>query len=329
MKSKRHWGGLHLRSYGWRLVILLGMIPCGATVVEAQTCPTPVGRIVAVSNPGTMSIGAFNFPLPGGVAVTIDGGLVDPFAMSQELTIPPGGFNLPGFCIPALQYTAGVVPTGCESGTALGQGTGWAASAPCPDPEVQKVGDTSAPPCATIGSGCNSSAMSAGKDDLGDIDTTRGGTFPGDAGPCTVNAPGVHVQFDIPVHARVWQDAAGCPGNGVYNPAEGDTLISEFPFILSPTTDQARAAFADKNGDGCAGFGAGPLGPVTVVGSPAAGPGCIVGQNITLVAAGLAFSGDYPMYDTLYKMTIPNTIASCGPTAGFDSCVLTTNPCDD
>jgi hypothetical protein len=336
MSPKRQLGlhrggrGFYLQRYVWRLVALFVMLLSAVTPAGAQgSCPSPVGRIGALSNPGgTMTVGSgLAFPLPSGIVTTIDGGVVDPYELSQGLTIPPGGFSVPAFCIQGLGFTAAVVATGCQSGSALGEGTGWAAGAPCPDPEVRKVGDTSAEPCSEFcwpgGSGP--------RDSLGDIDTTRGGAFPGDADLCTVSAPGVHVQLDIPVNVTVWLDATfTCPAaDGVYNPGI-DTLISTLNFILSPTTDQAAAQFVDKNGDGCALAGTGPDTAVTLVGSPAPGPGCVVGDSITLVAAGLAFSGSSPFYDFRYTMTIPFAITSCDESSpGSDTCTLTTDPCLD
>jgi hypothetical protein len=343
--------------FHWSLIALVGMLPCAATSVRAQgSCPTPVGRIVATSGTGTLLVSTLSpFPLPSGVVTTIDGGAADPNQMKQALTIPAGGFSVTPFCIPALGFTSEITATGCESGTADGQGTGWAAGAPCPDPEVLKVGDTSAPACGTLGTGCNTSAGGAGGDFYGDIDTTRGGTFPGDAGPCTVSAAGVHVQLDIPVDLKVWNDFDGnCPDDDLtYSPGT-DTLVSQFGFILSPTTDQAYADFVDKNGDACSFAGNGPdhtkhcsadstrpcannaqcSGAGTcvdgaVLGLPAAGPGCVVGQSITLVAAGLGFTGSASLYDLAYAIKIPNTITACGSPVGSDTCTLNTNACLD
>jgi hypothetical protein len=319
-----------------RLVAGVGLLLCTVTATTGQdVCPAlpiPVDRVVASSAPGTLMVATLPaFPLPGGVVTTIDGGLINVNGFTQHLTIPPGGFDVPAFCLPALGFTAAIAPLGCESGSAHGEGIGWADGAPCPDPEVFKVGDTSAPPCATLGGGCNTGPGGAGSDSLGDVDTVRGGTFPGDPGPCTVEAPGVHLQFDVPVHMMTWIEgtASLCPDpDGVFDPGT-DTLISESSFIFSPTTDQAGAAFIDKNGDSCAKAGSGPTGPVTLVGSPVAGPGCVVGQSLTLVAAGPLFTGGAPVFDMLYRIAIPKTVISCEASPGADTCILTSNPCMD
>jgi hypothetical protein len=165
---------------------------------------------------------------------------------------------------------------------------------------------------------------------LGDIDTTRSAGGDGTK---------VVTRLDLPAHSITWQDAAGCPGNGIYNPGEGDSLVTEFDFILSPTTGLATGAFVDKNADGCAlpagsaGFGApspqcaaGAAGPCTASGSEAAGPCCTVGQPTTVATAGMAFSNSFPLYDLGFINVIPSSVTACG-TPGTDTCTLPNDPC--
>src|SRR6185436_3844126 len=100
----------------------------------------------------------------------------------------------------------------------------------------------------------------------------------------------------------------GCPDpDGNFD--GGDLLVTQFEFILSPTTATANGAFVDKNMDSCSFAGAGlnntkrcsndngkpctsngdcggantcQNGPL--VGTPAAGPCCVVGQTMRFVA---------------------------------------------
>jgi cysteine-rich repeat protein len=63
-----------------------------------------------------------------------------------------------------------------------------------------------------------------------------------------------------------------------------------------------------------------------LVGSPPAGPCCVAGQTTKLVAAGLAFTGGAPLYDTTYSVSMPATVTACGAAAA-PSCTVTTNVC--
>jgi hypothetical protein len=193
-------------------------------------------------------------------------------------------------------------------------------------------------------------AGSAGFDTAGNINTTRGDTV--------CDPPGVGTQLDIPVLSTTWNDFDGnCPDDdGVYSPGT-DTLVTQFTFILSPTTASTNADYTDLNGDSCSFAGNGPDhtkhcslnstrpcasnghctspapndgtcvdGPIN--GIPAPGPCCTVGQTTTVVASGIAFTGGAPLYDILFANKTPSSITSCGAfVAG--SCILTTNPCLD
>jgi hypothetical protein len=287
-------------------------------------------RIRLSSTAGTLKVGGFQpFPFPSGVQTVIDAGTADA-TCRHPVTIPAGGFSVPAFCIPALQYTSELVPTGCESGTGIGAGLLWdghaATHGGTPMTNVAKSADSADGVCDNTGGLC------ANRDNnlLGDIDKTI--TAGGDPTK-------IATALDIPAHSRTWQDAAGCPGNGVYNAGEGDVLVTEFDFVLSPTTGTATGVFADKNGDGCdlpagsAGFGAasaqcsaGAKGPCSAVGLQAAGPCCTTGQATTVVTVGAAFSNSFPLYDLGFISAIPSTVQACDP-VGADTCVVTTDPC--
>jgi hypothetical protein len=224
----------------------------------------------------------------------------------------------------------------------------WDATAPSPDPDVTHTGDSSDGVCNPAGQPCNVAAGGAGNNTLGDIDTTRGGA---------PKPPGaVHTQLDIPVLQTTWsnQDFDGCPDpDGAFD--GGDVLVSQFSFILSPTTGTTSATFVDKNGDACSlPSGSGGRNVTTRVcsndasrpcavnsecpggtcvngaltGIPAAGPCCVVGQPTTVVATGVEFTGGDPLFDILFAHVIPATITACGVPAA-DTCTLNTNACLD
>src|SRR4029450_5484578 len=162
-------------------------------------------------------------------------------------------------------------------------------------------------------------------------------------------------QLDIPVLSTTWsnQDFDGCPDpDGAFDGA--DTLVSQFSFILSPTTGTTTAKFTDLNADSCS-LPGGSAGPITtrvcsndasrpcsvladcpggtcvngtLTGIAPLGPCCVVGQQTTMVATGVAFTGAAPLFDLLFANRIPATITQCGAPAA-DTCTLTTNACLD
>lgn len=286
------------------------------------------------------------FPFPLGVSTYLDVAAAGSFpTCKHDVIIPPGGFLVPVFCIPALGFTSQVSYTGCESGSGDGKGRLWDGAAACADADVAKVGDTSDGVCNPPGQPCITAPGGAGNNSLGDIDTTRGNTV--------CDGAGVQLQIDLPANSLTWLDADGdCPDlDGAYD-AGTDSLITQFDFILSPTTAAATAAYVEKNGDACTRAGAGPnankvcsndnqkpcggdsdcpIGGTCVVGplhgSPALGPCCVVGQTNKIAAAGIAFTGGAPLFDILFQSSIPNRVVSCGPWPGPGSCTLTTDPC--
>ena len=287
-------------------------------------------RITLQSGAGTLKLGGLlPFPYPAGVITVVDTAAADG-GCRHDAVVPAGGFAMPAFCIPALFYTAQTVATGCTSGAGVGRGAVWDGNAGTnsgvPQAAVAKRADSSDGACDSGGGSCANRDLNT----LGHVGTiwSTGGD------PNQVSA-----RLDVPVHMRVWQDAVGCPGNGFYNPAEGDTLILEFDTILSPTTATATGQFVDENADGCAlpagssGFGApspqcaaGSNGPCGAAGSPARGPCCVVGQTETLAAAGIAFSNNAPLYDIGFITSSPNSVVSCG-SPGADGCAIATGSC--
>jgi hypothetical protein len=279
-------------------------------------------RIVTTTNAtGIMQVDSYaTFAVPVPVSVTLDTGVADG-ACRHDAIVPTGGFTAPAVCITALGYTARLTPVGCAVGAADGKGTVWDGNAGCPDANVDKVGDTHDGSCDSTPIGSCSTA-DVGNNSLGDVDTFRGDIF------CDA-VHGLVSQFDVPVQLQVWVDAAGCPGNGVYSAGEGDALVSTNQIILSPTTGFSTATFTDKNGDSCAGAGAGPVAQGPYAGTPATGPCCTPGQATTFVATGLVFSGAAPLYDYSFNLTLPGSVTSCSAWPGPASCTLTADACAD
>ncbi|HJQ82861.1 MAG TPA: hypothetical protein VKA21_02210 [Candidatus Binatia bacterium] len=280
-------------------------------------------RIETTSSAGTLEVSTIPaFPFPANVQTVIEAGAADATCKHNGI-VPPGGFSVPTFCIPALGFSSDVMPTGCESGGADGAAMVWDAAAPTPDPDVNSIGDTSDPDgnnCATLGTGCVTAAGGAGSDTRGNTNTTRGGA------PHATGS--VHTQVDIPVHSITWVDGdpGDCPDlDGVYDPGT-DTLITEFDFILSPTTGHTSATFTDLNADACAKAGNGPNSK-SGDGIPATGPCCVVGQSTTVAATATAFTGGAPLYDITFKSVTPTTISSCGAPSSAATCVVSTDAC--
>jgi hypothetical protein len=283
---------------------------------------------------GTMRAGGLApFPLPPGIITVLDVGPPDA-TCRHGVTLPAGGFVVPAFCVPSLQFTLGIAANGCESGDGTGAGDLWDGHAGerggIPQTNVSSAFDSSDGSCDPGTATCSARKLNM----LGDTDVR----FSPGGDPDTLST---HVS--IPVHMRMWEDSQGCPGDGIFNSFDGDVLIPGFfgesDFMLTLTTGTATGQFADKNGDGCAlpfgatGFGAssqqcaaGPNGPCAVAGASATGPCCQVGQGATLVAASAALTNSFPMYDVGMTLSIPSTVSSCG-TAVPTSCVVTTDPC--
>jgi hypothetical protein len=287
------------------------------------------------------------FPFPAGVLTNINAGEGDTDCR-HDATVTT--FSVPPFCIVGLGFTSDVFPLGCASGTALGSGAVWDASSANPTPNIFRVADTSDGTCNPAAQPCTTAGGGAGANTLGDIDATRGS---GPAAPTGV----VHTQIDIPVRSLTWSDSDGSPDcpdeDGVYDPGQ-DNTITDFNFILSPTTGQTRAQFVDKNMDGCSVAGGGPnstricsndaskpcsfnvdcggtntCAAGALQGSAPAGPCCEVGQATTVVATGTAFSGAGPLFDLIFMNSSPTTISACNAFVADQTCTLTTDACAD
>jgi hypothetical protein len=296
----------------------------------------PAQRISLISSAGTLQVDNLPpFPFPTGVSTIMDvaasvGGLP---ACQHNVVVPNNGFTVPNFDIPALNYCSSVVTLGCESGAGEGAGSLWDGNgvAGVSLTDVAKDADTSDGVCDATFNGSNCNTAGVGANTLGDIDSVK---------TATAGATGVRSAIDLRVHSLTWSDSlcspaitpGCCPGSN-YNPGDGDLLITEFDFVLSPTTGVGTGSFVDDNGDGCKRAGAGfdnaapgADGPKSLTGTPAAGPCCVVGQATTVVSVGVGFSGGAPLFDLGFKSTIPNTVAACGSPGG-DTCVVTTDPC--
>jgi hypothetical protein len=334
-----------------------------ASTTTTTGLPCPGGcaaqQIVTSTGAGILAVSTLPaFPFPSGVSTTINTG--PPLGgCRHDAIVPSGGFTVPVFCIPALGYTSQVTPLGCASGGSDGKGFVWDTNDPtkaAPDADVLRTGDTSDGTCDTTVQGgpppqhCTSAPGGAGGNTNGNIDTIRGDGV--------VDPPGVHTQLDIPVHSLTWQDNDGTPDcpdeDGTFDPAV-DVVITDFNFILSPTTAKANAQFVDQNGDGCSRAGNGPnatqhcVGDATkpcgansdcggavgscaagaIQGTPATGPCCVVGQTTTVVATGLAFTGGSPLYDLIFSNMSPTTITACNPAVTLGACTLSNDPCQD
>jgi hypothetical protein len=123
----------------------------------------------------------------------------------------------------------------------------------------------------------------------------------------------------------VWADGdttMNCPDEDGQFDAAVDLLVHDYRAVIRPTTASATARFFEKNNDSCTAEGGGPEGPITLSGTPAAGPCCVAGQTMTLVVADPVFSGAGPVFDYLFRLRMPMTVTSCEAWPGKASCKL-------
>ena len=131
----------------------------------------------------------------------------------------------------------------------------------------------------------------------------------------------------------MWYDYDANPGtcpdeDGVFDPGEDAATYANFDTILNLTTATASAAFADENFDGCKRAGAGPDGPFTGTGSPAAGPCCAVGGGVTLVSSNAVFDNSTGVvFDRLISLAMPASVTGCESPGPASSCTVTTDVC--
>jgi hypothetical protein len=228
------------------------------------------------------------FAFPSGGTTLQDVSAGDASCVHTTVIPYPGGLTVPLFCVPALGYTVQVSQTGC--------GIGEIASNGGADLTVTEKGDTS------YGlNGCAATqSCAAFVDSSGDIDITVGD---GTADTCASGGTGNAI-VSIPVNTLTWLASDGsCPdADGTFDPATGDTQITQFPQTLDLTTDTSTAQFFDNDGDGCFQKGAGPAGPFMSTGK------CIdfVAQTVNVAGGGTVFSSAAPLHDLLFT-TVQNS----------------------
>ena len=100
------------------------------TVICAAGACCGAEQIVLVSTAGTLQVDALPpFPFPTGVMTTMNVGAPDANC-GHDVVVPAGGFFVPVFDLPALNYCSQVVATGCEAGGGVGSGRLWDGHAP-------------------------------------------------------------------------------------------------------------------------------------------------------------------------------------------------------
>ena len=85
-------------------------------------------RITLSSSAGTLAVDNLApFPFPAGVTTVMDVAAASlPYPDCQHTAIvPAGGFFVPNFDLPALNYCSSVTPIGCDVGTGFGAGNLW------------------------------------------------------------------------------------------------------------------------------------------------------------------------------------------------------------
>ncbi|HJQ83672.1 MAG TPA: hypothetical protein VKA21_06335 [Candidatus Binatia bacterium] len=259
---------------------------------------------------------------PSGATLVLDSGPADPFpSCRHDVTVATGGFTLPTSCINGLFFTYRITTNGCAAGGTAGGGDLWDGGAACPTPQISRLADTSDGVCNPAGQPCNTTPGGAGANVLGDTDATRG------VGPCS--PAGVQARVDIPVKEQWWVDADGdCPDlDGVFD-AGTDTLVTDYDYILTLTTDSATSQFMDENGDACSRAGSGPTGPVTNTGSGSGSDCCLVGQTMTLASSNPIFTGGPPLFDIIERGGMTFSVSACNPWPGAATCTLP-NGCMD
>ncbi len=285
------------------------------TTLPAGDCCGPHRMVLETTTGGRFQLGASPaVDLPAGTRIVLDVGPPDA-QCRHAVTIPPGGFEMPPFCVGFLPWTADVIARGCTGGDALGRGTAWDGNALAPDPDIRVVGDTRDGICNPPGEACVRQELEAGGNQFGaDVSSV------GDGVP---NPRGVHLAVELPVVQALWDPREPDGGaevcldpDGRKNFGEG---VSEIFTMLRLTTGTATASFIDRNADGCSQAGAsGPS--ATVFGAPASGPCCQVGQRLTLAAAGAEYTGRDFLGDVVATASIPAVVTACEASPGLSTC---------
>ena len=217
-----------------------------------------------------------------------------------------GGFSVPVFCIPGLNFTVQVVQNGCGVGRIDSNGGS--------DFTIAEVGDTSdnSATCNLPAVGCPPgppSNMQADRDSSVRVDITVGD---GSADTCAGGASIANSVVVIPVITTTWlADDLTCPDvDGVFDGS--DTLVLVINQNLDFTTDVSTSSWADIDGDGCSIAGAGPAAGLTRTGA------CldVITGAVTLVGSGTIGSDGAPLFDLTFAARLPNTLVGPAPFTG-------------
>ena len=301
-------------------------IPPTPTVTVGPACPLMAGRYTETTTGGSLKVSTFMpFTFPAGGTTVQDVGDGDANCVHTTVIPYPGGLTVPVFCVPALGYSVQVSQTGCGIGeidsnggsdfTVIEKGdtsynlNNCAAMQPDVGMVCSKVchGNNVGMACSTNTDCGTGGTCSAFVDSSGEIDITVGD---GTADTCSSGGTGNAI-VSIPVNTLTWLSSDGsCPDmDGMFNPDNGDTEITQFPQTLDLTSDTSTAQFFDNDGDGCFLAGAGPAGPFMSSGQ------CInfTAQTVNVAGGGTVFSSAAPLHDLLFT-TVQNSNIT-GPTA--------------
>jgi len=281
--------------------------PSEPVATPTPGCPISAGAYTLTQvEGGTLAVGTIaDFPFPAGGEIKMDVSEGDADCVHEAIVPADGGLTTPVFCIQALTFSVKVAQAGCGVGRIDSNGGS--------DFTVTEVGDSSdTTDCNIPQDGCIPGLDSSVRNDI-----TVGDGTPDE---CTGGGTGNAI-VAIPVFTTTWSDAGGCPApDGEYNPGT-DALIVEFPQILDFTTSSNTARWEDIDGDFCSVAGT-PL-PNTM-----ASGACldVSAGTVTTAAAGPIGSSGAPLFDILFRTTLPNMItgpdeplgATCDPAPVID-----------
>lgn len=279
------------------------------TPTPGEACPLAAGRYtITYGEGGRLQVASIagddgtGFPFPAGGAIMQDVGPGDASCVHETVVPATGGFSVPVFCIPGLNFSVQVAQSGCGIGRIDSNGGA--------DFTVTEIGDTSdsSATCNLPAVGCPPgppSTTPAERDGSVRVDITVGdGAADTCSGGGTANAI-----VAIPVQTTTWLDEGfSCPDpDGMFD--GGDTLILQIPQILDFTTDISTASWSDIDGDSCSIAGAGPAAGLTRTGI------CIdtSAMTVTIAATGTIGSAGSPLFDLTFAALLPNGFSA--PTA--------------
>jgi hypothetical protein len=288
-------------------------IDCSAWL-GGSCCPLAQGRYtITYGVGGQLQVASIDGGTPGGFPFPAGGTIVQDVSASvlpscvHDTVVPAaGGFSVPAFCIPGLNFTVQVAQNGCGVGQMDSNGGS--------DFTIVEVGDTSdsSATCNLPAVGCPPgppSTVPADRDSSVRVDITVGdGAADTCGGGGTANAVVV-----IPVTTTTWLSGDfTCPdADGVFD-AGSDTLILLINQNLDFTTDVSTSSWADIDGDGCSIAGAGPPAGLTRTGD------CLTlgTGDVTLVGTGTIGSDGAPLFDLTFAARLPNTLIGPAPFGG-------------